>query len=496
MNGVEALQVSRERKLSDLEVDLGQVVAKEAALDAKEKSLQSSLESHEQKINSIVAGLQVPYPREPNAEQRVEMHCLKSSISKAKRGVDSVSIERDWLAKRKTALIESIHSMKSDDFIEEIQRKRREILINGPKDPPMVIGRRLDSCDNLGESPNPSAMLKDVITRSKLELQRNALPSLRSMAVKRRENRRIRDRSKAQEDCIQNLISDRAGEIKSLSRQLWKKRREALNKDLVAFSAAGKSLRKVSSVSLTRGGDNDHRLVASMADFDRRKLARDARDFIDLAPRGSCLGDEHCIYDLNAPSGIHKMICCHRVGFDDDDDSSDSETSLLEERRIQGQRKAAYGDNIDFVGRIQGFRKKLQVLESSQTELRQQYAEAVDIVHKRRRGLETKEGGEITAKALEEAENRTKELKRALLNLSAEIQTKHTAMWALTQKYHRYQRLMLRRSMLSNDHFFPRERHRTIMDAFGRWRFYKDWSIGTKVAVERKREVLMGEVLT
>lgn len=176
------------------------------------------------------------------------------------------------------------------------------------------------------------------------------------------------------------------------------------------------------------------------------------------------------------------------------DNNSDVENPLLEDRRIQEQRKAAHGDNIDFVGRIQGFPKKLQSLESSQTELRKRYEEAARIVQKKRLGLETKEGEDISVSFFEEAESKVKEMKRALLNLSTEIQTKRTAMKALERKYQRHQRLMLRRSILANN-FFPRERHRVLVDAFGRWCFYKCWSVKTKEMVERKQDVLMRYML-
>ena len=182
------------------------------------------------------------------------------------------------------------------------------------------------------------------------------------------------------------------------------------------------------------------------------------------------------------------MKLCHGASFNGG--NADRETPLLEERRIQEQRKAVYGDNIHFVGRIQGFHKKLQDLENSQTELRQRYAEAVGNIHKCRLCLGKKEGEETSDSALEEAESKAKEIKLALLNLSTEIQTKRTAMRALKRKYQRYQRLMLRRSILANN-FFPRERHRILVDAFGRWRYYNGWSVKTKEKVERKHAVLM-----
>lgn len=127
----------------------------------------------------------------------------------------------------------------------------------------MVLGREMGICNNLGDSPNPSAILKDVITRSELELQRFALPPSHFIAVKRRVDRRISDKTRLEEEYIENLISDRARKIESLSRQLLKKRRETLNKEIVAFVNSGKSLRKVSSAEITSDCDNDERLCAS-----------------------------------------------------------------------------------------------------------------------------------------------------------------------------------------------------------------------------------------
>ena len=74
-------------------------------------------------------------------------------------------------------------------------------------------------------------------------------------------------------------------------------------------------------------------------------------------------------------------------------------------------------------------------------------------MHECRLCLGKKEGEETSDSALEEAESKAKEMKLALLNLSTEIQTKRTAMRALKQKYQRYQRLMLRRSILANNFF-------------------------------------------
>ena len=467
MAEVEALQGNHERKLSDLESNLSQVRSTEALLRNKQMVLHASVKSEKEKVNDIVAGLQLPYPREPNEEQKVEMHCLKSSISQTKAEINSISNLCCPLAERKGALIESIDSMKSSDFFVKMERTRSELLADCAGGPPMVLGRRLSVCTNIGDSPNPSATLEDIIARSEIELQRILSPLSNRTDIERSENRRISDRARQQEEYIQNLITERARKIDSLSRQLLKKRREALNREIIAFAAAGKSLRKDSTAAMTRSGDNDERLCALKAEFDRRKLVRGGRNVIGTASRGLCLGDEHCIYDLNTPRGIHEMKRCHGASFNGG--NADRETPLLEERRIQEQRKAVYGDNIDFVGRIQGFHKKLQSLETSQTELRQRYTEAVGNVHKCRLCLGKKEGEETSGSALEEAESKAKEMKLALLILSTKIQSKRTAMRALKRKYQRYQRLMLRRSILANN-FFPRERRRMLSNAFGRWR--------------------------
>ena len=405
MAEVEALQGNQERKLSDLESNLNRVRSTEALLRNKQKVLHSSIKSHEHKINSIVDGLQLPYPREPNEEQKVEIHCLKSSISQAKSEINSISNSCCRLAEREGALIESIALMESSNFAEKKKHTRSELLADCTGGPPMVLGRRLSICTNIGDSPNPSATLEDIITRSEIELQRILLPPSNLIDIERRENRRIRDRARQQEEYIQNLIIERARKIDSLSRQLLKKRREALNREIIAFAAAGKSLRKDSTAAIARSCEDVERLCALKVEFDRRKLVRGGRDVIGTASRGLCLGDEHCIYDQNTPTGIHKIKLCHDASFNDG--NADRETPLLapllEERRIQEQRKAVYGSNIDFVGRIQGFHKKLQGLETSQTELRQRYAELVGNVHKCRLCLGKKEGEETSDSAPEES---------------------------------------------------------------------------------------------
>ena len=92
--------------------------------------------------------------------------------------------------------------------------------------------------------------------------------------------------------------------------------------------------------------------------------------------------------------------------------------------------------------------------------------------------------------SLEEAESKTKQMKHALLNLSSEMQSKRAAMRSLERKYLRTQRLMLRRSILSKS-FFSRERHRLLLDAFERWKHYKDWAVETKEMIGRKKTLLM-----
>ena len=485
---VGALQGNHERKLSDLKSDLEQIIANEVALGTKQKALQSSIQAHEQRSNDIVAGLEIPYPREPNEEQKAEMHHLKSSIGQSKHDVDFISNARDRLAERKEALMERIALMKRGKFIEKMDCTRSELLANCPQGPPMVLGRQLSSCNNLGDSPDPSATAKGIIIRSELELERFSLAPSHFIAVKSRLDRRKHDQARQQEEYVQHLITDRAKKIASLSRQLMKKRREALNKEIVAFAASGKSLRTASGAARTSRCDNDERLFSSKAGFDRRKLDRDGCDIVGSASRGLCLGDEHCMYDLNAPTGIHKLQLCHDISGDGSSDPS------LENRHIQEQRKAAYGDNIDFIGRIQGFRKKLHCLEATQSELRQRYAKGIDIMHKRNIGLGKDEGHEMSFSALEESESTAKEMKLALLNLSTEIQTKRAAMRALERKHQRYQRLLLRRSILANN-FFPLERRRMLVNAFGAWKFYKGWSIGTKAMVEKKQDVLMRAII-
>ena len=203
---VEALQGNHERKLSDLQSNLNRVRSTEVLLSNEQKVLHSSIKSQEEKCNDIVAGLQLPYPREPNEEQRAEMHCLKSSISQAKAEINSISNSCYRLAERKGALMESIDSMKSRDFVEKKEHTRSELLADCAGGPPMVLGRALDICSNLGDSPNPSTNLKDIITRSELELQRNALPPSRSIADKIRVDRRILDRASLQKDYIASMI--------------------------------------------------------------------------------------------------------------------------------------------------------------------------------------------------------------------------------------------------------------------------------------------------
>ena len=436
-------------------------------------------------INEISAGLQVPYPREPNEQQKIEIHQLKSRIAEAKQDIHRTSNALYTLDTKKGAQTDSIVLMRRRRLGEKAECSKRILLTEFPDSPPMVLGQELGSCSNLGDIQNPSKFLDAVVASSELELQRNALPSRQSIVIKRGTNRRKRDQTRRNVQHIEDMIADRAKEIESLSRQLWKKRREVLMKDIIAFTASGRILRTTPDKSLEKNIVEG--LGASMKRFDQRKLTENDR--IGLATRGLCLGDDHCIYHLNEPIGIHKMSFCHDKSMDESN-ASDLDP-LMEDRRSQEERKAAHDDNIDFVGRIQGYRKKLRALESTQAQLRERYAEAVDSLHTQRALFAIKEGAEqMSTLSLEEAESKTKEIKHALLNLSSEIQSKKAAMRSLERKYLRAQRLMLRRSILSKS-FFSRERHRLLLDAFERWKHYKDWAVETKEMIGRKKTILM-----
>ena len=143
----------------------------------------------------------------------------------------------------------------------------------------------------------------------------------------------------------------------------------------------------------------------------------------------------------------------------------------MRDRLDQDQRKAAYDDTMDFIGRIQGFRKNLASLEAARTELRGRYAAAVEA-------------------NFDSVMNATKQ---SLLNLSEEIKAKRNAKQALERKYRRAQRLMLRRSILAKE-FFPRERNETLAESLRRWMHYAQSSRAVKEAFRQKHCVLMKDL--
>jgi len=304
--------------------------------------------------------------------------------------------------------------------------------------------------------------------------------------------RRHRNKKREEEMRLQDLITERARMVESLSSQLSKKKHEALKNEIVAFPVTGNKLRKTPrSAATKRLSINEEQLHASIANFDRRKLlhARSSNR-MQFASRGLLLGDEHCIYDLNVPIGVHKMQLCH--GAVSENICSDLDPSMLDRRR-QEQRKAAYNDSVDLLGRIQGFRKKLQSLEAARTELRGRYAEAVGCEH-RLISATKDEAAQASSLNSEEAQRKVHETKRALRNLGDEIQSKKNAMEALERKYIRGQNLMLRRSILTN-RFFCQERRRVLLNGLDRWKYYKDRSVKTRTDIEMKQRIIMQDII-
>ena len=455
-------------KLSSLESSIQQNLAKKEELATKRKFLQLSIELHERIIQRILAELEIPYHREPNATKKDDLHQLKSSIAKAKRDIDRVSATLDILSKQTQILEETVASMRSSGVIEKIECSEKALLSQLSSCPPMVLGRELDQCSNLGDTPNPSATLDEIIARSELELQRNGLVSSQTDRTKRRSERAQRDIARRQKDYLQDLITHQAREVEALRNALTKKKRAALNKEIVA----GRRLREVAraeATSLPRTIDDDQLRRISITEFARRKLARLESDRIAPAQRGLIVGDEHCIYDSNRPNGVHQLRLCH--GKSSDDGTSDPEYNPMGVRLDQQQRKAAFDDTMDFIGRIQGFRKKLASLEAARTELRGRYAAAV----------EAKIDSEMNA------------AKQTLLEISEEINAKRNAQKALERKCRRAQRLMLRRSILAKD-FFPRWRYETLAESLRRWMYYAQSSKKIKEAFRRKHCVLMKDL--
>ena len=450
-------------KLASLESSIRQNSAKEEELAIKQSFLQLSIELYERIIQRILAQLEIPYHREPNAKEKEDLHQLKSGIAKAKRDIDRASATLDLLSKQKQMLKECVASMRSGGVIENIECSEKALLSQLSSCPPMVLGRELDQCSNLGDNPTSSAMMGAIIARSELELQRNGLASPQTDRTKRKSERSHRDIARRQEDYLQDLITHRVREVEALRNALTKKKHAALNKENIA----GRSLREAAT-SLPRTIDDDQ-LRISIADFDRRKLVRSESDRIAPARRGLLEGDEHCIYDSNSPNGIHQMRLCH--GTSSDDSTSDSKCHSMRDRLDQDQRKAAYDDTMDFIGRIQGFRKNLASLEAARTELRGRYAAAVEA-------------------NFDSVMNATKQ---SLLNLSEEIKAKRNAKQALERKYRRAQRLMLRRSILAKE-FFPRERNETLAESLRRWMHYAQSSRAVKEAFRQKHCVLMKDL--
>lgn len=449
-------------KLSSLESSIQQNLAKKEELASKRKFLQLSIELHERIIQRILAQLKIPYHREPNATQKEDLHQLKSSIAQAKRDIERVSAILYILSKQSHMLKECVASMRSSGVIEKVECAEEDLLSQLSSDPPMVLGRELDKCSNLGDNPTSSAMMGAIIARSELELQRNGLASSQTDRTKKRSERGDRDVARRQENYLQALITSRARELEALRNAVKSKKRRALNKEI----AAGRRLREAAT-SLPR--TIDVHLSISIADFDRRKLARLESDRIAPARRSLLVGDKHCIYDSDFSNGIHKVRLCH--GTSSKDCTSDPEYHSIGDRLSQEQRKAAYDDIIDFIGRIQGFRKKLASLEAARSELRGCYAAAVK---------------SAAASKMNAAE-------QSLLEIGKEIQAKRNAMQALERKYRRAQRLMLRRSLLAKE-FFPRERNRTLEECLQRWMYYAQSSTTIKEAFRRKHCVLMQDL--
>mmetsp|Transcript_24323 Transcript_24323/g.69923 ORF Transcript_24323/g.69923 Transcript_24323/m.69923 type:complete len:430 (-) Transcript_24323:317-1606(-) len=421
-----------------------------------------------------------------------ELHQLKASTAKARRDIDRISTALDILPKQKQILTVCIASMRSSGIIEKVECAEKELLTKVSACPPMVLGRELDKCSNLGSNPNPSAMMITIIARSELELQRNGLVSLQVDKAKRRTERHRQDLARRQEEHLEDLIKTRARKVDALANAVSKQRRLAMNNEIISFFAAGDRLRK--TASLTKNIDDD-RLQDSRTDFDRRKLIQTDSERIPLAQRGLLVGDEHCIYDLKTPSGIQHIKLCH--GTASEDRHSDLEHLSMKDR-LDHERKAAYDDSIDFIGRIQGFRKKLRSLESSRCELRGHCAATVESLHEHKAVAEKDESsgndrGRQTNQMKTSASlpsNLAIVSKQCLLNISEEIQTTRNAMRALERKHRRAQRMMLRRSVLGNN-FFPRERNRTLMECRRRWIYYKEWCTKTRQYLESKCSVLI-----
>ena len=449
-------------KLSSLKSSIRQNSAKEEELVNKRKFLLLSIELYERKIQCILAELELPYHREPNATQKEDLNQLKSGIAQAKRDIDRVSTALNILSEQNHNSEKCVASMRSSDVIERVKFTEEDLLSQLSSGPLMVLGRELDECSNLGDTPNPSATMDEIIDRSELELQRNGLASQLTDRTKKRSGRGARDVARRQENYLQALITSRARELEALRNAVKSKKRRALNKEI----AAGRRLREAAT-SLPR--TIDVHLSISIADFDRRKLARLESDRIAPARRSLLVGDKHCIYDSDFSNGIHKMRLCH--GTSSKDCTSDPEYHSIGDRLSQEQRKAAYDDIIDFIGRIQGFRKKLVSLEAARSELRGCYAAAVK---------------SAAASKMNAAE-------QSLLEIGKEIQAKRNAMQALERKYRRAQRLMLRRSLLAKE-FFPRERNRTLEECLQRWMYYAQSSTTIKEAFRRKHCVLMQDL--
>jgi len=357
----------------------------------------------------------------------------------------------------------------------------------------MVLGRGLGHCTTLGEAGNVSEKLNMIIARSELELKRRALSLRHAIGAERLTMRHHRNQKRQEEMRLQNLIIERARMIQSLSSQVSKKNHEALKNEIIAFSVAGNELREARRGAATkRLNIDEEQLHTSMANFDRRKLLHaKSSDGMQYASRGLLLGDEHCICDLNVPIGVHKMQLCH--GAVSEDNCSDLDDPSMLDRRRQEQRKAAYNDSVDLLGRIQGFRKKLQSLEAARTELRGRYAEAVDSKH-RLISATKDEAAQASSLSSEEAQRKVNETRRALRILGDEIQSKKNAMEALERKHYRAQNLMLRRSILAN-RFFRQERYRVLLNGFDRWKYYKDWSVKTRTDIEMKQRIIMQDII-
>jgi len=161
-------------------------IAEQAEITIKQERLRLHIALYEQKVKTILAGLKIPYSREPNEEQKIELHRLKCSIGKVKRDLDRGSSSLDSLARQKTMLSKSIASMKASNFVKRSECIESVLLAKCSNGPPMVLGRGLGHCTTLGEAGNASAKLNMILARSELELERRALPLRHTIGAERR----------------------------------------------------------------------------------------------------------------------------------------------------------------------------------------------------------------------------------------------------------------------------------------------------------------------